>query len=130
MHGFSFWVTKGGRQGSSNGNNREIYQICPCSRPMSHPVKAVDLAQQFLENVYKLHGLPTKVISDRDPVFVSTFWKELMLKLKIQLNLSTSYHPHTDGQSERLNQCVEQYLRCMVGQNPKQWVKWLYLVEW
>jgi Chromo (CHRromatin Organisation MOdifier) domain len=44
--------------------------------------------------------------------------------------LSTSYHPQTDGQSERLNQCVETYLRCMVFEEPRKWVKWLPLAEW
>jgi Integrase zinc binding domain len=98
--------------------------------PLAHPFSAIDIAKVFMETVYKLHGLPTKLITDRDPIFTSVFWRELMKKLEIKVNLSTSYHPQTDGQSERLNQCLEQYLRCMVGHNPKQWTQWIYLAEW
>jgi transposase InsO family protein len=97
--------------------------------PLSHPYTAVEVARVFLEQIYRLHGLPNKIITDRDPIFTSVFWKELMNKLDIKLNLSTAYHPQTDGQTERLNQCLEQYLRCMIGQSPRQWVKWLYLAE-
>jgi hypothetical protein len=53
-----------------------------------------------------------------------------MGKLGVTLNFSTSYHPQTDGQSEKLNQCVETYLRCMVFENPKKWASWLALAEW
>jgi Integrase core domain/Chromo (CHRromatin Organisation MOdifier) domain len=98
--------------------------------PLSHPFKAIDVAQYFLDNIYKLHGLPSKIITDRDPLFTSNFWKELMKRLEVQLNFSTAYHPQTDGQTERLNQCIEAYLRCMVFQKPKDWIKWVPLAEW
>lgn len=97
---------------------------------LSHLVRAVEVAQLFLERVYRLHGLPTKVITNRDPIFTSVFCRELMKKLEIKINLSTVYHPQTDGQNERLNQCLEQHLRCMIHQEPKKWVKWLQLAEW
>ncbi|KAH9762794.1 hypothetical protein KPL70_000939 [Citrus sinensis] len=87
--------------------------------PLSHPYTALDVAQLFLDNVYKLHGLPNSIVSDRDKVFTSTFWQSL-----------TAYHPQTDGQTEVVNKCLEQYLRCMVGDRPKEWVKWLPLAEW
>ncbi|KAJ4807602.1 polyprotein [Rhynchospora pubera] len=98
--------------------------------PFSHPYTAASVAQVFLDNVYKLHGLPVSIVSDRDPIFTSQFWQELMTKLGVKLNLSTSYHPQTDGQVERVNQCVEAYLRSMVFQQQKKWVKWVPLAEY
>ncbi|KAJ1700090.1 hypothetical protein LUZ63_008602 [Rhynchospora breviuscula] len=97
--------------------------------PLTHPYSAASVAQSFLDNVYKLHGLPMSIVSDRDPIFTSKFWQELMAKLGIKLNLSTAYHPQTDGQVERVNQCVETYLRSMVFNKQKQWAKWVPLAE-
>jgi Integrase zinc binding domain/Integrase core domain len=71
--------------------------------PLSHPYTFTEVARAFLENIYKLHGLPIKIVTDRDPIFTSLFWRELMKNLEIKLNLSTAYHLQTDGQSERLN---------------------------
>ncbi|KAJ3704876.1 hypothetical protein LUZ61_008581 [Rhynchospora tenuis] len=98
--------------------------------PLTHPYSASTVAQLFLDNIYKLHGLPQNLVSDRDPIFTSQFWREIMDKIGIQLNLSTAYHPQSDGQTERLNQCVEQYLRCMIFDQQKKWVKWLPLAEY
>lgn len=97
---------------------------------LSHPISASGLAQVFIETVYKLHGLPSYIVSDRDPLFTSQFWKDLMKVIGVQHNLSTAYHPQTDGQTERVNQCLESYLRCMCGRFPKQWATWLPLAEW
>jgi Integrase zinc binding domain len=97
---------------------------------LTHPFKASDVAHVFLDSIYKRHGLPLKIIIDRDPVFTSVFWKEIMEKLRVTLNFSTSYHPQMNGQSERLNQCVESYLRCMIFQKPKIWARWISLAEW
>ncbi|KAK4283600.1 hypothetical protein QN277_000533 [Acacia crassicarpa] len=97
---------------------------------LSHPFSASTLAQQFLDGVYKLHGAPTEIISDRDPIFISNFWQEFLKVLKIDQKLSSSYHPQTDGQTEVLNHCLETYLRCMCWEFPKDWAKWLPLAEW
>ncbi|KAJ4821432.1 polyprotein [Rhynchospora pubera] len=97
---------------------------------LSHPFKASNVAQTFLDCVYKLHGLPNEIVSDRDPIFTSKFWKELFDKIGVKLKFSTAYHPQTDGQTERVNQCVENYLRCMVYDQQKNWHKWLPLAEW
>lgn len=96
---------------------------------LSHPYNATQVAQKFLDNVFKLHGAPCSVVSDRDPIFISNFWKEFLKGLQIQQKLSTAYHPQTDGQTERLNKCLETYLRCMTGHKPKEWCKLIPLAE-
>ena len=68
-------------------------------------------AKLFLENIWKLHGLPSSIISDRDPVFTSTFWAVLIGRRNMRLSKSTAFHPQTDGQTERVNQSLVQYLR-------------------
>ncbi|WOG95792.1 hypothetical protein DCAR_0415120 [Daucus carota subsp. sativus] len=96
---------------------------------ISHPYTAVIVAQKVLDTVVKLHGPPKCIISDRDTVFISTFWKELFNTMGTKLNISTAYHPQTDGQTERVNQCLEMYLRCITGQKPHLWSQWLPMAE-
>lgn len=98
--------------------------------PLSHPCTAKDVAQLFLDNIYKLHGVPATIVFDRDAVFTSTFWQEFFKLQGSQLCLSTAYHPHSDGQTEIVNKCIEIFLRCMCGDCPKHWAKWLSLEEW
>lgn len=90
---------------------------------LKHPFTAASVAQLFIDQVYRLHGLPEVLISDRDKVFISAFWQQLFNLADTTLNLSSSYHPHTDGQTEQLNKCLETYLRCMVHAKPQQWSK-------
>lgn len=97
--------------------------------PLKHPFTAASIAQLFMDNVYKLHGMPQVIISDRDKVFVSSFWQRLFKLADTTLNLSSSYHPQTDGQTERLNQCLETYLRCLVHAKPEKWSQWLPQAE-
>ncbi|XP_066324466.1 uncharacterized protein [Miscanthus floridulus] len=87
------------------------------------------VAQAFMYNVYKLHGLSESIISDRDKIFTSAFWRDLFKLTDTQLLMSSSYHPQTDGQTERLNQCLKAFLRCSVHSCLKQWAKWLPLAE-
>jgi hypothetical protein len=81
------------------------------------------VANVFLDNVVNLHGLPKSIVSDRDKVFTSAFWTTLFGLLNIKLQLSTTYYPQIDGQTQRLNQCPKMYLRCVVSSTPNQWVK-------
>lgn len=78
----------------------------------------------------KLHGLPKTIVSNKDPIFTSSFWQELFKLQGITLAYSSTYHPQSDGQSEALNKCLEGYLRCYAGCKPKEWSFWLPLAEW
>lgn len=82
--------------------------------PLKHPYSAQSVAKAYMDNIVKLHGVPLSITSDRDKVFTSIFWRELMKAVGTKLNYSIAYHPQMDGQSERVNQCLEQYLRCAV----------------
>jgi hypothetical protein len=87
------------------------------------------VASNLWKNVFKDVGIPEKIISDRGPQFVSNFMKELCRLLKIERNPSTAYHPQTDGQTERTNQEVEQYLRSYVNYRQTNWASWLPMAE-
>ncbi len=95
----------------------------PCSNTITGP----GIVQLYLDYIYQWFGLPTKMISDRDPRFTSQFRKALTEKLGIQQNLSTAFHPQTDGLLEQKNQWVEQYLRLVTSNDPKGWTHWLAL---
>jgi hypothetical protein len=97
--------------------------------PLLHPFSAQQVAQVFLDNIYRLHGMPTHIISDRDRIFTSAFWRELFRLAQTTLSMSSAYHPQTDGQTERVNQCLETYLRCFIHSCPRQWLKWIPLAE-
>jgi len=79
--------------------------------PTQTVADAVKLAELFIENIFKLDGLPKIIISDRDPKCTCKFWKSLFKTLEIELRFSTAFHPETDGQTERLNQTLEIMMR-------------------
>lgn len=97
--------------------------------PLKHPFTAATVVELFLNNVVKLHSMPLTITLDRDKKFTSKFWSELFKRWGTKLQLSTAYHPQTDGQTERVNQCLEMYLRCAVHDSPTQWASWLPLAE-
>jgi len=97
--------------------------------PVKHPYTVATIAQLFLENIVKLYGLPKSIVTDRDTIFVSHFWKQLFKLYKVDLSLSTAYHPQSDGQTKRVNQCLEMYLRCSVQDSPRTWKSWLSLAQ-
>src|SRR5258708_11872661 len=87
-------------------------------------------AKMFLANVWRLHRLPSNIVLDRDPVFTSTFWSELMKRLDVRLRKSTAFRPQTDGQTERVNQSLEQYLRQYCNYEQNDWSDLLPLAEY
>ena len=90
---------------------------------------AEEVAWAFLRDIFSKHGLPENVTSDRDPKFVSHFWKSVNSILDIKLNMSSANHPQTDGQSERTIHTLEQYLRYYINYLQDDWDKWLPLAE-
>ncbi|GJY92704.1 putative mitochondrial protein [Tanacetum coccineum] len=98
--------------------------------PLRHPYTAKTVATAFLREVVRLHGIPESIVSDRDRVFLSHFWRELFKLQGTNLKRSSSYHPQTDGQSEVVNRSVETYLRCFASDTPKQWARWISWTEY
>jgi len=89
--------------------------------PTTEKTLAEGLARLFRDNVWKLYGLPESIISDRGPQFVAGIMRELNKILGIESKLSTAFHPQTDGQTERVNQELEQYLRMFTNHRQEQW---------
>src|SRR5712671_5016691 len=115
-----------------NGPHDSILTIVDhgCSRaavflPCATTITGPGVAQLYFDNVYRWFGLPSKVISDRDPRFTSHFGHALAQKIGAKQNLSTAFHPQTDGLSERKNQWVEQYLRLVANAQQGDWSQWL-----
>ena len=77
--------------------------------PLSHPYIALQVAKLYFNNVYQLYGLPQAIISDRDKIFTGNLWQELFNLSDTQLLMSSSYHPQTNGLTERLNRCLEAF---------------------
>lgn len=87
---------------SSKGSNCILVVVDKFSKyahviSLTHPFTALAMAKLFLDNIYKLHGLPSAIISDRDKIFTSTLWKELFKLANTELQMSTAYHPQMDG---------------------------------
>lgn len=90
---------------------------------------AKKLAKLFLQHVYRLHGAPKRIISDRGPQFTSKFWKQFTTLIGSTQALSSSFHPQTDGSTEILNSLLEQYLRCFTNHQQDNWSELLPFAE-
>jgi hypothetical protein len=103
----------------------KMAHFLPCKKTFT----SQEIANLVLRDVFKHHGLPDEVISDRGPQFIAKFWTHLLEMLRISRKLSSSYHPQTDGQTERTNQTLEQYLRCFINYQQDDWIDFLHMAE-
>ncbi|MBW0474130.1 hypothetical protein O181_013845 [Austropuccinia psidii MF-1] len=97
--------------------------------PTISSITLLYLAHLFIKNIFSKHGLTSSIVSDRVFLFVSSFWTNLCHKLKISRNLSTAYHPETDGKTKKVNQILEQYLWMYVSYHQENSKTWLPLAE-
>jgi transposase InsO family protein len=97
--------------------------------PCSKSITTKETAQLILDGIVRLHGLPEEIVSDRGPQFASKFWRRLFELLGVDIQLSSAFHPETDGQTERTNQTLEQYLRCTVSYQQDDWLALLSQAE-
>ncbi|KAF8748732.1 hypothetical protein RHS01_10578 [Rhizoctonia solani] len=119
----------------SNGHDAILVVIDSFSKfghfiPTSKKVTAKGLADLFVSHVWKLHGLPIRTISDRGTTFTGKFLRALYQRLGIKPLFSSAYHPESDGQTERVNQFIEFYLRSYVAADHSDWATWLPLAEY
>ena len=103
----------------------KMVHFVPCCKTVTAP----QLAQLFVQHVFRLHGMPATIVSDRDPRFTSHFWRTVFTLLGTQLNMSTAFHPQTDGQSERAFRTLQQMLRSFVNPKQNDWAEYLPLLE-
>jgi hypothetical protein len=97
--------------------------------PCTMKITAEQLAKIYFKEIYRIHGLSRSIICDRDPRFTSVFWKSLFSQLQTKLNISSAYHPQTDGQTERTHRTIEQILRAFVHKQHSDWLDYLPLAE-
>jgi transposase InsO family protein len=100
-------------------------EFIPCNKTTT----TLDTARLYLHNIWKNHGLPSSIVSDRGPQFASQVMRDLCKRLGIQPKLSTAFHPQTDGQTERMNRDLQQYLRLFTAEKQDEWVDWLPLAQ-
>jgi hypothetical protein len=97
---------------------------------LAHPYTTAKVANLFVQNVFKFHGMPSSTVSDRDTTFTSLFWEELFRKQGVELCMSSSYHPQSEGQTKVVNKSLEQHLRAFATDKPSLWVDSLPLAEY
>jgi hypothetical protein len=120
---------------TKRGHNA-IYTFVDRLSKMCHFVATVDTigaeeaASLYVDTVFRLHGLQKDIVSDRDPRFISSFWQETMRRLGATLSMSTAFHPQSDGQAERTNRLVEDYLRHYVNASQNNWDDLLSVAEY
>ena len=119
---------------SGEGNDAVVVFVDKLSKMVHYvatrtDVDAVGLSRLFVSNVVRLHGVPDSIVSDRDTRFTSNFWKSLWKQIGTKLQMSTAFHPQSDGQTERANRTLEEALRAYVNLNHDDWDRQLPLLE-
>ncbi|KAL6225567.1 hypothetical protein ACLB2K_004416 [Fragaria x ananassa] len=97
--------------------------------PVSMTYTVVALCKLYVKEIVRLHGVPTSIVSDRDPRFTSKFWGSFQKAMGTTLDMSTTFHPQTDGQTERVNQVLEDMLKACVMDFKGSWEDHLQLIE-
>ena len=97
--------------------------------PVKSTFGTAQVANVFLKEVVRLHGVPMVIVSDRDAKFTAAFWKGLFGGMGTKLSFSTAYHLETDGQMERTNQILEDMLKMYAIDRPSKWEDYLHLAE-
>lgn len=97
---------------------------------LGNPYTAMSVAQAFFDQIVHLHDVHCSIVGDRDPVFTSKLWSELFRLSGVQLRLSSAFHRQIDGQSEVTNRVLGVYLRCLAGDRPRSWLRWLPWAEY
>ncbi|MCO5555027.1 hypothetical protein L7F22_008566 [Adiantum nelumboides] len=98
--------------------------------PVRKKIKSKHMVKMFMQNVFKYHGMPQSIVSDRDPRMTSLFWKALFENMGTTLKFSSLFYPQTDGQSEEANSTVLDLLKCYVSEHKATWEHYLPLVEY
>jgi hypothetical protein len=93
--------------------------------PIGYPYTVTSIAQAFFITVVGLHGIPNSIVSDRHTVLTSCLWSEVFALVAVKLNLSSAFHPQSDGQLEAANRIIAMYLCCLTSDRPRQMLKWL-----
>lgn len=120
----------------TSANNKVILTIVDRFSKAAHFVplgklpSAKETAQIVIENVFRLHGLPTDIVSDRGPQFASQFWREFCGLIGASASLSSGFHPQTNGQAERTNQILGRMLCTLAFRNPSSWCEQLPWVKY
>jgi hypothetical protein len=97
--------------------------------PTKKTITGEGTAELFMEHIFRHHGVPSTIVSDRGPQFLSSFWQRFMSLLGVKIKLSSAFHPETDGSTEILNQSLEQYLRIFCSYQQDDWGSLLPLAE-
>ena len=119
-----------------SGGNTTVLTVVDRFSKMVHFIalpklpSAKETADIMMNHIFRIHGFPKDIVSDRGPQLISKFWKEFCSLIGATISLTSGYHPESNGQTERLNQELETCLRCLVSQNPASWSKNLVWVEY